>query len=99
MEGTASINRHRADQQKEKVIMQKLPIAGLFLVLTAFCLGQQSAPTQPVKVDPAIARIEELKSKAEHKGEADRGRIYADVARELVELANTQFINGESDKG
>lgn len=64
------------------------------------CLGQQlPASAAPAKPDPAIAHIEELKSKAEHKGDADRGRIYADIAHELVELANNQFINGESEKG
>jgi hypothetical protein len=71
---------------------------GLVSVLqVAACFGQQ-APQAP-KVDPAAAHIEELKTKAEHKGEADRGRIYADIAHELVELANNQFTNGEPDKG
>jgi hypothetical protein len=64
----------------------------------AVCFAQQAPP--PVKQpDPAITHIEELKSKAERKGDADRGRIYADIAHELVELANNQFTNGEPDKG
>ena len=64
------------------------------------CFAQQpSGAAAPTKPDPALAHIEELKAKAEHKGDADRGRIYADIAHELVELANNQFINGESDKG
>ena len=71
---------------------------GVVAVLQAtLCLAQQ-APL-PTKTDPAIAHIEELKAKAEHKGEADRGRIYADIAHELVELANNQFTNGDAEKG
>lgn len=78
--------------------MKRTAIAGLATLLqVGVCLAQQ-AP-QPPKPDPIITHIEELKAKAEHKGEADRGRIYADIAHDLVELANTQFTNGESEKG
>ena len=55
----------------------------------SMCFAQQQAAAQPSMTDPACAHIEELKAKAEHKGEADRGRIYADIAHELVELANS----------
>jgi hypothetical protein len=82
--------------------MRTLSKVGIAMVLqVAVCLGQQSPASSPVAKppDPAVAHIEELKAKAEHKGEADRGRIYADIAHELVELANTQFTNGDGDKG
>src|ERR1043165_5137297 len=70
---------------------------GAFLQVAA-CLARRAPP--PVDPpDPAIAHIEELKAKAERKGDADRGRIYADIAHELVELANNQLTNGEPDKG
>src|SRR5437764_866285 len=64
------------------------------------CLAQQPDKNPaPNKPDPAVAHIEELKIKAERKDDADRGRLYADIAHQLVELANAQFTNGESDKG
>jgi hypothetical protein len=72
----------------------KLVLAAL---TAASCLAQD-APQQ-MQTAPMIAHIEMLKSKAEGKGEADRGRLYADIAHELVELANAQFTNGEPDKG
>jgi len=73
-------------------------IAGkLGLALLTFCPCLAQTPAMPV--DGMIAHIDELKNKAEHKGEADRGRIYADIAHELVELANAQFTNGDPDKG
>lgn len=80
--------------------MRNMAITVVFAVLvTCLCIAQQPANADSGKTQPAIAHIEELKSKAEHKGDADRGRIYADIAHELVELANAQFTNGESDKG
>ena len=80
--------------------MKRLFISAIVMVFAACVLCAQSPPAaDATKPDPAVAHIEELKAKAEHKGEADRGRIYADIARELVELANTQFNGGDSAKG
>jgi len=75
-------------------------IAAIAVTLTVSCWATQqpSAPT-PAKPDPVSAHIEELKQKAERKGEADRGHAYAEVAHELVEFANLQFTNGDSEKG
>ena len=72
---------------------------GLVAVLQVTVCFAQQAPQPAKPPDPAMAHIEELKAKAEHKGEADRGRIYADIAHDLVELANNQFTNGDTDKG
>src|SRR3954469_15760941 len=71
---------------------------GLAILTVGSTLFAQDAPAAP-QTAPMIAHIEMLKAKAEGKGDADRGRIYADIAHELVELANAQFTNGEPDKG
>jgi polyhydroxyalkanoate synthesis regulator phasin len=68
---------------------------GVCMLLLSPCLAQQPMPSP----DAGMAHIEELKAKAEHKGEADRARYYAEIAHELVEVANVQFTNGEPDKG
>lgn len=44
-------------------------------------------------------RLDELKSKAEHKSEADRGPAYADVVEELVRRAEQHFKAGNSAEG
>lgn len=62
------------------------------------CLAQQQTPASQ-STEAGLAHIEQLKAKAEQKGEADRARIYADIAHELVEVANSQFTNGDLDKG
>jgi hypothetical protein len=72
-----------------------LVIGLLLLVGSSFA---QQAPANPKPADPAQAKIEEMKSRAERMNSADRARIYADIARELVEAANQQFTTGEVDK-
>jgi|1185.fasta_scaffold314611_2 hypothetical protein len=76
-------------------------VGWVLAMLASGCVGQQApaASAAPTRSDPAAAHIDELKAKAERKGEADRGRIYADIAHELVELANAQFTNGDAEKG
>jgi polyhydroxyalkanoate synthesis regulator phasin len=71
----------------------------VLLVALASCLAQQANTPASTATDASLAHIEQLKAKAEQKGEADRARIYADIAHELVELANMQFTNGDPDKG
>src|SRR5437879_9958084 len=39
-----------------------------------------------------------MKTREERKNSADRARSYADIARDLVELANQQFTDGEVEK-
>ncbi len=71
---------------------------GLLLLMLSPCFAHTTSLQTP-SADPGLAHIAELKIKAEQKGEADRARIYADIAHELVEVANTQFTNGDPDKG
>lgn len=44
-------------------------------------------------------RISELISKAESMKEHDRGKVYSQIARELVEEANDRFNLGDLEKG
>lgn len=43
-------------------------------------------------------RLVELKAKAEQMASHDRGKIYSEIALELVDAANQQFTDGDSDK-
>ena len=68
------------------------------IVLGGLCLAQQQpAPATPKTENPALIKIEAMKANAEKKSSADRARAYADIARELVEVANQQFTDGEVD--
>jgi hypothetical protein len=42
--------------------------------------------------------LDEMKAKAEKMQEKDRARIYSEIARDLVELAHTQYDAGETEK-
>jgi hypothetical protein len=68
------------------------------IVLAGLCFGQQSVAATPKADNPALAKIDTLKAQAEKKKSADRARIYADIARELVEVANQQFTDGDVEK-
>lgn len=98
MEGPSQAGCYRAAGQ-EKIAVKNAIQCVCIIAIAQSCVMAQTASAAPAKPDPIAAHIEELKAKAEHKGEADRGRIYADIARELVELANTQFTNGYPVKG
>jgi hypothetical protein len=67
----------------------------LVLLLALGSCYAQVPPSDNKASNPAISRIEEMKARAERKSSADRARAYADIARELVELANQQFTAGE----
>lgn len=68
------------------------------IVLTTLCFGQQSNASAPKPDNPALTKIEGMKAQAEKKNSADRARIYADIARDLVEVANQQFTDGDVEK-
>jgi hypothetical protein len=68
------------------------------IILGGLSLAQQPAPAPAKTENPAIAKIETMKANAEKKNSADRARDYSDIARELVEVANQQFTDGEVDK-
>jgi hypothetical protein len=75
-------------------------IVGLFavsLLISSACFAQSTAEP-PKPENPAIAKIESMKTRAEKMGSGDRARIYSDIARELVEVANQQFSDGEVEK-
>ncbi len=42
--------------------------------------------------------LDALKAKAEQTRGGDQGRLYAEVARELVEVADHQYIDGDVEK-
>ena len=42
--------------------------------------------------------IDVLKAKAQQAQDGERGRLYAEVARELVEVADRHYIDGDVDK-
>jgi hypothetical protein len=65
--------------------------------LACSCLAQSAAPA-PKPENPGIAKIESMKARAEKMGSGDRARIYSVIARELVEVANQQFVDGEVEK-
>jgi len=67
--------------------MRRFFIFSLILALTIPLLAEQND------------RLEELKNKAEHKSEADRGPAYADVVEELVRRAEQHFKAGQSAEG
>src|SRR5437879_5324772 len=71
-------------------------IIGLLLIVGSSIAQQPPAPEKPQ--NPALSKIEEMKSHAERMNSADRARIYADIARDLVELANQQFTDGQVEK-
>ena len=68
------------------------------IILAGLCFGQQSSAATPNADNPALAKIDGMKAQAEKKNSADRARIYADIARELVEIANQQFTDGDAEK-
>src|SRR5437868_3360196 len=69
------------------------------ILFCGLCVAQQQpAPATPKTENPALSKIEAMKANAEKKDSADRARTYADIARELVEVANQQFTDGEVDK-
>ncbi|MCU1311250.1 MAG: hypothetical protein JWO20_2375 [Candidatus Angelobacter sp.] len=71
----------------------------VMFVLGGLSLAQQPpAPAAAKAENPAIVKIDAMKANAEKKSSADRARAYADIARELVEVANQQFTDGEVDK-
>jgi hypothetical protein len=78
--------------------MRIIPTIAALIVLTGLCFGQQSNGDTPKTDNPALAKIDGLKAQAEKKSSADRARIYADIARELVEVANQQFTDGDVEK-
>jgi hypothetical protein len=43
-------------------------------------------------------KLAQLKAHAEKMHEQDRGRVYSDIARELAEIANQQFIDGHPEQ-
>jgi hypothetical protein len=67
--------------------MRRFFIFALILALAIPLLAQQND------------RLEDLKSKAEHKSEADRGPAYADVVEELVKRAEQHFKAAQSAEG
>jgi hypothetical protein len=71
---------------------------GMLALMLSACFAQQQPPPSSV-TDAGLAHIEQLKARAEQRGEADRARDYAEIAHELVEVANMQFTNGDPDKG
>ncbi|MCU1307379.1 MAG: hypothetical protein JWN45_2074 [Acidobacteriaceae bacterium] len=79
--------------------MRLAPQLAAMIVFGGLSLAQQApAPAAPKTENPAILKIEAMKSNAEKKSSADRARVYSDIARELVEVANQQFTDGEVDK-
>lgn len=66
-------------------------VLAIFFLCSTFAFAATTEITSP--------RLTELLSKAESMKEHDRGKVYSEIARELVELANAQFNQGELDKG
>jgi hypothetical protein len=73
-------------------------LAAIFVFGTLSFAQQPPAPAATKTENPEIVKIEAMKANAEKKSSADRARAYADIARELVEVANQQFTDGEVDK-
>jgi tetratricopeptide (TPR) repeat protein len=71
------------DRKKEMMLLRRQLACALLLL--ALCAQAQT-------------RLDALKQHAERQNEQSRGPIYIDIGRELVELANHQFENGEADK-
>ena len=66
--------------------MKRLIICAFVLVALCGAFAQKPSP------------LDERKAKAERMSEHDRARIYAEIARDLVELANQQYTSNENDK-
>jgi hypothetical protein len=46
---------------------------------------------------PRPSEVDRLKAKAEEMKEHERGKVYAEIARELTEEANRQFSEGQAE--
>jgi hypothetical protein len=79
--------------------MRMVPQLAATIILASLCFAQEApTPPAPKAENSELSKIEAMKANAEKKGSADRARAYAEIARELVEVANQQFTDGEVDK-
>src|SRR3954451_4040602 len=79
--------------------MRIVPQLVTTIVLGVLSLAQAPPAASAPKADnPEMMKIEAMKANAEKKGSADRARAYAEIARELVEVANQQFTDGDVEK-
>ncbi len=58
----------------------------------------QAPPHPASQRQLADDKLTQLKSHAEKTKEQDRGRVYSDIARELTEVANQEFVDGHPEQ-
>jgi hypothetical protein len=71
-------------------------LAGLVVGGWHFIGAQEKSPNQYQR-SVAEEKLAQLKAHAEKMHEQDRGRVYSDIARELLEIANQQFVEGHPE--
>jgi hypothetical protein len=72
-------------------------LAAIFIA-GAHCIHAQEKSPGQYQRSVAEEKLAQLKSHAEKMHEQDRGRIYADIARELTEIASQRFADGHSEE-
>jgi hypothetical protein len=75
--------------------MRKTPSILVVLVLTATVLAAQNASAAPA-ASPGPSDIENLKAAVEKAPRGQQGKLYAELAERLVNVANQQFTDGKS---
>jgi hypothetical protein len=68
------------------------------LVLAAAASAAQNASATPA-ANPGPSEIETLKAAIEKAPRGQQGKLYAELAERLVNLANQQFTDGKSSEG